>query len=44
MVVERLLAQGGIRLASILNYIVDPKDDPNDKGLFIIDIDDRPDS
>jgi hypothetical protein len=26
MVVERLLAQGGIRLAGILNYIIDPKD------------------
>jgi len=40
MVVERLLAQGGIRLAGILNYIFAPKDDKNQQGLFIININD----
>ena len=40
MIIERLLAQGGIRLAGILNYIFAPKDDPDRQGLFIIDIDD----
>ena len=39
MIIERLLAQGGIRLAGILNYIFAPKYDDR-QGLFIIDIDD----
>jgi len=39
MIVERLLAQGGIRLAGILNYIFAPTNDDR-QGLFIIDIDD----
>lgn len=40
MIVEKLLAQSGIRLAGILNYIFAPKDDQNQQGLFIINIDD----
>jgi hypothetical protein len=40
MIVERLLAQGGIRLAGILNYIFAPKDDQDRQGLFIMNIDD----
>lgn len=39
MILEKLLAQGGIRLAGILNYIFAPKYDDR-QGLFIIDIDD----
>ena len=40
MIVEKLLAQGGIRLAGILNYIFAPKDDEYSQGLYIVNIDD----
>jgi hypothetical protein len=36
MIVEKLLAQGGIRLAGILNYIFGGE---NSRGLFIVDVD-----
>lgn len=42
MIVEKLLAQGGIRLAGILNYIFVPtggKNGPDGGGLYIMDID-----
>ena len=40
MIVEKLLAQGGIRLAGVLNYIFAPKDDEHSQGLYIMNIDD----